>query len=193
MAASSFKDRPPDAFSVGLSPRIADDSLHQLAGAWKPFGRRDAADSRCQLVGVPTYSNGLESTPGDGSRLRSAVSVTASGDGRIFPSTPRKSTGVFCAPAIADITGEETPNILLSTHSAAFAWFRLSDRHPELHCGGRRRKMRAGSIVPGVFIVETVTQSNIISAMEISVKAMPQTSGAHELQAWNSSNMTRAR
>ncbi len=68
---------------------------------------------------------GIQSTPGQGVRLRSAVSVTDSATGENFPSYTQEIQGLafFSTPAIADITGDGTPDIVLSTDSAALHGF----------------------------------------------------------------------
>jgi hypothetical protein len=68
---------------------------------------------------------GIQSAPGQGVRLRSAVSVTDSASGANFSSYTQEIQGLafFSTPAIADITGDGTPDIVLSTDSAALHGF----------------------------------------------------------------------
>jgi hypothetical protein len=67
----------------------------------------------------------LQSTPGQGTRLRSAVSVTDPVTGANLPQYTQEIQGLafFCAPAIADVTGDGVPDILLTTDSAALHGF----------------------------------------------------------------------
>jgi len=69
--------------------------------------------------------NGIQSTPGQGIRLRSAVSVTDPVTGANLPQYTQEIQGLafFSAPAIADITGDGNPDILLSADSAALHGF----------------------------------------------------------------------
>ena len=69
--------------------------------------------------------DGLQSAPGRGTRLHSAVSVTDPVSGANLPQYTNEIQGLafFCAPAIADVTGDGTPDILLSTDSAALHGF----------------------------------------------------------------------
>jgi hypothetical protein len=68
---------------------------------------------------------GIQSAPGQGIRLRSAVSVTDPVTGDNLPQYTQEIQGLafFSAPAIADITGDGTPDILLSADSAALHGF----------------------------------------------------------------------
>src|ERR1700722_14115450 len=68
---------------------------------------------------------GIQSTPGMGTRLRSALSVTDPVTGANLPQYTQEIQGLafFSAPAIADITGDGNPDILLSTDSAALHGF----------------------------------------------------------------------
>jgi hypothetical protein len=69
--------------------------------------------------------SGLQSTPGQGVRLRSAVSVSDPVTGANVSQYTQEIQGLafFCAPAIADITGDGNPDILLSADSAALHGF----------------------------------------------------------------------
>jgi hypothetical protein len=67
----------------------------------------------------------LQSSPGQGTRLRSAVSVTDPVTGANIPQYTQELQGLafFSAPAIADVTGDGNPDILLSADSAALHGF----------------------------------------------------------------------
>jgi hypothetical protein len=68
---------------------------------------------------------GIQSTPGMGTRLRSALSVTDPVTGANLPQYTQEIQGLafFTAPAIADITGDGNPDILLSTDSSVLHGF----------------------------------------------------------------------
>ncbi len=68
---------------------------------------------------------GIQSTPGQGVRLRSAVSVTDPVTGANVSQYTQEIQGLafFSAPAIADITGDGNPDIILSADSAALHGF----------------------------------------------------------------------
>jgi hypothetical protein len=67
----------------------------------------------------------IQSTPGKGTRLHSGVSVTDPVTGaNLFQYTQEiQGLAFFSAPAIADITGDGVPDIVLSTDSAALHGF----------------------------------------------------------------------
>ena len=111
----------PGAFPEDSSPMIrftSSPAIGNLLGGATPQ-IVDAGSSVFDIL------DGLESTPGQGIRLRSAVSVTDPVTGANLPQYTQEIQGLgfFCAPAIADITGDGTPDILLSTDSAALHGF----------------------------------------------------------------------
>ena len=117
---SAFPENP-GAFPEDGSPIIrftGSPSIGNLLGGTTP-----------QVVeaGVSVFDilAGIQSTPGRGTRLRSAVSVTDPVTGAdLFQYTQEiQGLGFFSAPAIADITGDGNPDIILSTDSAALHGF----------------------------------------------------------------------
>ncbi len=111
----------PAAFPEDGSPMIrftGSPSIGNLLGTATP-----------QVVeaGVSVFDilDGLESMPGQGTRLRSAVSVTdpVSGNNLFQYTQEIQGLSFFSAPAIADITGDGTPDILVSGDSAALHGF----------------------------------------------------------------------
>ena len=117
---SAFSESP-GAFPEDGSPIIrftGSPSIGNLLGTTTP-----------QVVeaGVSVFDilAGIQSTPGQGTRLRSAVSVTDPVTGANLPQYTQEIQGLgfFSAPAIADITGDGNPDIILSTDSAALHGF----------------------------------------------------------------------
>jgi hypothetical protein len=111
----------PGAFPEDGSPMIrftGSPSLGNLFGTATP-----------QIVegGVSVFDilAGIQSSPGKGTRFRSAVSVTDPVTGaNLFQYTQEiQGLAFFSAPAIADITGDGTPDIILSADSAALHGF----------------------------------------------------------------------
>jgi hypothetical protein len=86
-----------------------------------------SAEPQVVEAGVSVFDilAGVQTTPGQGTRLHSAVSVTDPVTGANIPQYTQDIQGLafFSAPAIADITGDGVPDIILSTDSAALHGF----------------------------------------------------------------------
>jgi hypothetical protein len=116
---SAFPENP-GAFSDG-SPII------RLTGSPSIGNLLGSAEPQVVEAGVSVFDilAGIQSTPGQGTRLHSAVSVTDPVTGANLPQYTQDIQGLafFGAPAIADITGDGVPDIILSTDSAALHGF----------------------------------------------------------------------
>ena len=117
---SAFPENP-GAFSDG-SPII------RLTGSPSIGNLLGSAEPQVVEAGVSVFDilAGIQSTRQDeGTRLHSAVSVTDPVTGANIPQYTQAIQGLafFGAPAIADITGDGVPDIILSTDSAALHGF----------------------------------------------------------------------
>jgi hypothetical protein len=76
-------------------------------------------------VSVFDLLNGISGMPGQGTRVRSAITVTDPVTGNNVPLYTQEIQGLafFSAPAIADITGDGNPDIILNADSAAVHGF----------------------------------------------------------------------
>src|SRR5258707_3097231 len=117
---SAFPESP-GAFAADASPIIrftGSPSIGNLLGSATP-----------QVVeaGVSVFDilNGIQGNPGQGTRLHSAITVTDPVTGANLGQYTQEIQGLafFSAPAIADITGDGNPDIILSTDSAALHGF----------------------------------------------------------------------
>jgi Subtilase family/FG-GAP-like repeat len=111
----------PGTFSEDASPMIrftASPSIGNLLGGASP-----------QVVeaGVSVFDllTGISTTPGQGIRVRSAISVTDPVTGANVAQYTQEIQGLafFSAPAIADVTGDGNPDIILCGDSAALHGF----------------------------------------------------------------------
>jgi hypothetical protein len=111
----------PGSFSEDASPMIrftGSPSIGNLLGSASP----QVVEAG---VAVTDLLTGITSTPGQGIRVRSAVSVTDPVTGDNVPQYTQEIQGLafFSAPAIADITGDGNPDIILAADSAAVHGF----------------------------------------------------------------------